>query len=85
MTWRQRNAASDPQYHRICKLIRLKRLRQISEIISRCLSTGATFLNKKISSELTQEFLLQFLLDLGIRKVNKFWPEAFAQVACGVM
>ncbi len=85
LTWRQSNSAViDPQYHRIRKAARLKRLRQILELISRCLRTGATFLNEKIPFEVTQEFLFQFLLELGVRKINKFWPEVFVQAALGV-
>jgi hypothetical protein len=80
LEWRQNNAAvSDPQYHHICKLARLKRLRQISELLGRCIRTGAAFLNEKFLFESMQEVLLQFLLELGIRKVNKFWPNAFTQ------
>jgi hypothetical protein len=80
LAWRQRNdVVSDPEYHRVCRRARLKRLEQIAVVLSRCLSTGATFLNQKISFESMQGVLLEFILELGIRKINKFWPETVAQ------
>ena len=75
---------SDPDYHRIRKRARFKLLRQISELLIRYLNTGALFLNKKVLCEPAQEFLLQFLLDQGIRKINKFWPDVFLQAEQGL-
>lgn len=55
------------------------RLGQIAAVLNRCFNTGATFLNEKFSLHSMQDFFLQFLIGLGIRKVNKFWPEVFIQ------
>ena len=78
--WRERNGTlSDPHYHNLRRRARLMHLQTIAEVIGRCFRTGATFLNEKVSPEHFQEFLLQFLLDLGIRKINKFWADGFSQ------
>ena len=80
LAWRQRNnVVNDPEYHLLCKRARLERLGHVSERMSRCLSTGATFLNEKIPLELMRDLLFQFLRELGIRRVNKFWPDVFIQ------
>ena len=84
LAWRARNETSqDAEYHRICRQGRLKRLQEFAAIMSRCLSTGATFLNESISLGPIQDILLRFLLELGVRKINKFWPESFPQSAPG--
>lgn len=75
LAWREKNSSvADPQYHRIRKKARLKLLRQISEGIGRCLDKGATFLGLPILLDCVGEFFFQFLVSLGIRRVNKFWP-----------
>lgn len=86
LEWRKAHSTqSDPQYHRIRKLARLKQLRALSEWIGRCVETGARFLKKSFSFESTHELLLQFLVSLGIRKINKFWPRSFVQMEQGVI
>ena len=85
LAWRERNGTlSDPKYHRAQKQVRLKRLQQLAEVFSRCFKTGALFLNETLSSVPIQGLLLEFLLALGVRRINKVWPEAFVQALSGV-
>lgn len=79
LDWRQRNSTRfDPQYHRICKESRMKQLRDVSKAISHCLITGARFVGKVLSIDLFEAVLFQFLVSLGIRRINKFWPIAIS-------
>jgi len=65
----------DSDYHRVCKAVRLQKLKEISKRVTACIHTGAIYLKEKVLDEFLQDFFLQFLIGVGIRKVNKFWPE----------
>lgn len=80
LSWRQRNStASDPKYHRLRKQARLGQLRRVSLLIGRCFNTGARFLGESMSLDPVQALFLQFLVSLGIRKINKLWPAVLFQ------
>lgn len=73
LEWRERNSTRfDPQYHRIRKQSRMKLLRDVSKAISHCLITGARFAGKALAVDLFEAVLFQFLVRLGIRRINKF-------------
>jgi len=74
-TWRINNKAQyDNQYHRIQKLRRIKKLGQMSEELHRFMDVGQKFLQTDLKLEHLQEFLFQFLSEIGVRQINKLWP-----------
>jgi len=82
LAWRARNhALSDPKYHRLRKLARLKLLKQACETLLRYLNTGATIFGQAVMLEEVRLFFFQFLVSLGVRRVNKFWPQVFVQAS----
>jgi hypothetical protein len=73
--WRERHEGyADARYHSIRRDQRKQRIEAIVEILTKCLSVGKDLLGMKIATEEFKHFLAQFLLRLGVRQINKFWP-----------
>lgn len=63
----------DKKYHGAKKEVRLKKFRLISEELLQCLKVGKEILNVSIDLIEASGFFFRFLLQLGIRQVNKLW------------
>ena len=72
--WHERNPKySDKLYHLVQKKQRMKRLGELVQIIVECLRVGKDFLRHNFDLEKTRVLFSQFLADVGIREINKFW------------
>ncbi len=69
----------DSEYHRICKAARLACILRVIEIIVKCLTVGTRILGETVAVEAFRALLLNFFVRLGVRKINKFWPDVFLQ------
>jgi len=46
----------------------------MSEELHRFMDVGQKFLQTDLKLEHLQEFLFQFLSEIGVRQINKLWP-----------
>jgi len=76
--WRERNKQHLPNkhYHRLRRLLRIKKLKDLAAYLSHCLEVGMRFANLKgletVGLKDLAEYFSQFLHNLGIRAANKF-------------
>lgn len=80
--WHTRNShLSSMEYHRIYRQQRLERIAILVEALVQSMNVGFQFFDfnfdKKLAPNLNQ-FLIQFLNHLGLRQINKFWPDYFS-------
>jgi hypothetical protein len=72
--WRDSNPKYlDKKYHQCQREGREKRIVAITEALKRCLSVGRDLLGLKFKADEIATFLKRWLLDLGMRQINKFW------------
>lgn len=64
----------DAQYHRSQKVDRFKTLKAVADEISKLVDIGKTFLGERVELAGMVTFFYRFLVHIGIRRVNKFWP-----------
>jgi len=73
--WREQHThLSSKEYHRVRRKQRAHKLQAVVASILKCLEVGARFLNQPVEHGAFLEFLEAFVLELGIRRANKFWP-----------
>ena len=74
--WRERNPGIyDANYHTIKKKVREARIEEISIKATACLSRGALLVGLCIDSLKIGAKILKLLLFVGLREINKLWPE----------
>ena len=61
------------RYHSVRRQQRLQRILMIATILQRCLQIGVDLLGVKIGIDTFSEDLKKFLLNIGVRRINKFW------------
>ena len=72
--WHIKNKAQfNPRYFQIQKILRFKQLKKISQEYLKYFRVGFTLHGKQLNLLLFEQFLLKFLLQLGVRRVNKLW------------
>ena len=66
----------DPKYHYRKRRLRFQALENISKTFVNAVRTGMTLIDPELRLEYESFslFLLSFISQLGIRRVNKFWP-----------
>ena len=74
--WHERNPKYlDNEYHRSQREVRLKRILAITTLLKKCMSIGRDLLGIRFNADEIAAFLERWLLDLGLRQINKFWTE----------
>jgi hypothetical protein len=77
--WRNRNPRySDPSYHRVCRRERIRVLRERACALVKCLKIGGDMTGVALAIDFLTADLVEFVIGLGIRRVNKFWPQETA-------
>jgi hypothetical protein len=72
--WRERHPAlRGTRYHAIRRAQRTIRIQAAATTIKRCLQVGVDLMGVRISVGEFSQILENFLLDLGVRQINKFW------------
>ena len=72
--WRERNKGLyDKKYHNIMKQKRKERLLEYSGKLLELIEIGRIYLDEKLKIENISEYIFNFFIKLGIRKVKKFW------------
>jgi hypothetical protein len=72
--WRDRQPLSPgANYHEIRRGQRTRKIKRIAATLTKCFETGRRFLGLDVSIEVFAKILEVALLDLGLRKINKFW------------
>ena len=75
-TWHERNPMySDAKYHEDQRRLRKSRIQRLAVTLQRCLQVGRDLLGLTLAADKFAEILEVFLLRLGVRQINKFWPE----------
>ena len=67
----------DGKYHQVKRECRKVEIQTKVQDLVRCIEVGGTLLGLALTKEIQasfQEFFLKFLINLGIRRANKFWP-----------
>ncbi len=83
--WRERHVGyADAKYHSVRREQRHRRIGAILEVLMKCISVGKDLLGMKIITEEFKEFLARFLLQLGVRQINKFWPVENVDASSGL-
>jgi hypothetical protein len=77
--WRKRNPKySSAQYHELRRNQRNERLKAIALDLSQCIRIGKELTGVKVEMAVLGAALTQFLVGLGIRRINKFWVSELA-------
>ncbi len=81
--WREKNKDIDATAaHRIYRQQRLRKLSLFTAVVLRSLKIGFSFLGL-IELETAHQNLAKELIDffdsMGLRQINKFWPDVFSQ------
>lgn len=72
--WRLRHPElRGTRYHSIRRQQRLQRIQMMATILQRCLQIGVDLLGVKIGIDPFLEDFKEFLLNMGVRRINKFW------------
>lgn len=61
------------RYYSIRRQQRLQRILMMAAILQRCLQIGVELMGVKIGMSPFSEDFKQFLLNTGVRRINKFW------------
>ena len=71
-SWRERHKhLEDKNYHQIRRHQRRKKIHDIGQLIFKCMAVGREFLGIPIYMENMRTHFIDFLLELGIRRINK--------------
>ena len=72
--WRLRHPElRGTRYHSVRRQQRLQRILMMATILQQCLQIGVDLLGIKIGIVPFSEDLKKFLLNIGVRRINKFW------------
>lgn len=72
--WRLRHPElRGTRYHSIRRQQRVRRILAMSVILRQCLQVGVDLLDVQIGMDSFLEILQGFLLNIGVRRINKFW------------
>jgi 16S rRNA U516 pseudouridylate synthase RsuA-like enzyme len=76
--WRNKHLGLyDGKYHQVKRECRKVEIQAKVKDLARCIEVGGTLLGVAITKEIKatfQEIFLKFLIGIGIRRANKFWP-----------
>lgn len=77
--WRIRNPKySCPLYHKLRRQERIRKLKAAAASLLKCLKVGKEMMGMTLAMDVFEMLLEDFLLGLGIRRVNKFWISEIA-------
>lgn len=77
--WRKRNPKySSAEYHELRRNQRNEKLQAIAQALSKCIRVGKELAGVKVEMAELGAALTEFLIGLGIRRVNKFWVSELA-------
>ncbi len=72
------------KYYEVNRSQRRKRIQSFLYLLLKCFETGRKLLGVQIQTGDFSEFLEKALFDLGVRRINKFWPEENASDLVGL-
>ena len=72
--WHRRNRhLSSTKYHRIRRRQREDKIKKLNKAMIKCFSVGKEFLGLPVNTDILSSILFNSFLELGLRKINKFW------------
>ena len=78
--WHERHKHFDDRYHRIRREQRLRAIEKLVHKLIECLTVGLRLSGVVMELKIFSEILENVLVDLGVRRINKFW--AFQNGSC---
>jgi hypothetical protein len=70
--WHERQSKFSDRYHQLRRGQRLKLIEALTKVLMECLSVGGRLLGTPLNLEKLCEVLTRFLVELGVRQINKF-------------
>ena len=70
--WRKLHTHFDDRYHSIRREQRLRKIRALLAVLLECLRLGQRLLGMTLKVDTFSEILEETLVDLGVRRINKF-------------
>lgn len=70
--WHAKQVKFSDEYHRTRRGQRLKLIEALLKVLMECLGVGGRLLGMTLNIEKFCEVLSRFLVDLGVRRINKF-------------
>ena len=64
---------SSTKYHRIRRRQREDKIKKLNKAMIKCFSVGKEFLGLPVNTDILSSILFNSFLELGLRKINKFW------------
>ena len=72
--WRKENPRySSPLYHELRRKERERKLKAAADALSKCIRIGKDMIGLNLEMAELGPVLAEFLITLGVRRVNKFW------------